>query len=154
VFSKLQIVVVLMLFAANAFAFEMPFEQKQSEPKLYVFVSFSMPENSMKALIEQARKSQAILVFRGMHAGSLPKTTKKLLELESRGVSAIIDPKLFQKHNIESVPTFVLTRDNACENCSPFVDRMSGNVPLEYFLEEVVKSGDVRDVAKQYLEGK
>ncbi len=151
-FYKLKIVVVLILFATNAFAFELPFEKKESAQKLYVFISFSLPENTMKALIEQSRKSDAILVFRGMHEGSLKKTTAKLLELDRQGVNAVIDPKLFEKYRVESVPTFVLT--NACENCTAFVDKMSGNVPLEYFLTEVTKSGDLSDVAKQYLEAK
>ena len=146
-FYRVKIFLIIIFVSFNAIAFE----QKDNQAKLYVFVSFSMPQNSMKALIEQARRVNATLVFSGIYESSLKKTTAKLLELDERGVNAIIDPALFKRHQIQSVPTFLLMHADACQDCSTFVDKMIGNVPLEYFLREVSNSGSFRDDALQYL---
>jgi type-F conjugative transfer system pilin assembly protein TrbC len=93
---------------------------------LVVFVSFSMPDVSLKELDENAEKYGAILVMRGLFEGSFVKTKDKILAINKNGLHLDINPELFRRYNIYRVPTFVLLK-NGKE-----VHRLSGNVTLEY----------------------
>jgi len=93
----------------------------QKYPDLLIFVSFSMPFESLKALNLQTQKHGGKLVFRGLVGGSFKEMTQKLKGFE---VEVLIDPTLFRKHQVESVPTFIQNED-----------RMSGNVSLNHVLK-------------------
>ena len=102
-----------------------------SGTRILVFVSFSMPESSLKSLGEEAmRDSQTlfrpILVMRGLYRDSFVKTAEKLKDL---GVSVDINPELFETHHITTVPTFVLLKDG-----KP-LHRLKGNVTLAFARE-------------------
>lgn len=94
--------------------------------EILVFVSFSMPKDSLKELDWQADKYNARLLLRGLCANSFKKTSEKILEVNPNGLRLDIDPEEFRKHRIEKVPTFILIKDGK------EVSRLSGNVSLEY----------------------
>lgn len=108
-------------------------ELSESEDQLLVFVSFSMPDLSLEELSKQAGKFHARLVLRGLHEGSFKKTAEKILEIDKNGLKIDIDPELFKEYQIKQVPTFVLIK-NGKE-----VNRLSGNISLEYAKEELEK---------------
>ena len=90
-------------------------------PDLLIFVSFSMSDELLKTLANQAKEKDGKIVFRGLLNGSFKEMGQKLREL---GVEALIDPTLFQKHNVFQVPTFLLKDD-----------KLVGNVSLTYALK-------------------
>ncbi len=98
-------------------------DDKYTGKRLLVFVSFSMPESSLKSLAEDAKTHNAVLIMRGLCEDSFVKTAAKLKELE---VSVDIHPELFETHQITTVPTFVEVKDKEELN------RLSGNVSLKF----------------------
>lgn len=126
---------------------------KQPEgPHLYLFVSFAMPEQSLKKLLRQSVSINATLVLRGFINGSLTETKSRIaniLESDAQGHAAIdagfaIDPTLFDRFKVNTVPTFVLTEAPA-ERCTeqacpiPTHARLSGDVTLSYVLETMAR---------------
>jgi conjugal transfer pilus assembly protein TrbC len=101
-------------------------EEKSAENGVLIFVSFSMPDISLKELSENADKYGATLIIRGLHHGSFVETKDKILSICPNGLQLDINPELFKKYNINRVPTFVLVK-NGKE-----IRRLSGNVTLEY----------------------
>jgi len=124
-----------------------PMAQK-SGPQLYVFVSFSMPEITLKRLLAQASQIEASLILRGLIDDDMGKTKTRiaqLLEADENDHTRIkggfaIDPTLYERFDIQQVPTFVLT-DSPAPRCTdtdcPEVSfaRLSGDTTLEYALE-------------------
>lgn len=107
-----------------------------SNPKvenILVFVSFSMPNIALKELSNQADKYNAKLILRGLHKNSFRKTAQKILEIDKNGMQFEINPELFKEYQIKQVPTLVLIK-NGKE-----INRLSGNVSLEYANEELSK---------------
>lgn len=101
--------------------------------EILVFVSFSMPELSLKELSKEAGKHNAKLILRGLYRESFRKTAEKILEIDKKGLSLEIDPKLFKKYQIKQAPTFVLIEGEK------EIGRLSGNVTLEYAKTELEK---------------
>lgn len=84
-----------------------------------LFVSFSMPETSLKSYLKQAAEingGRSIkLVIRGLdESNSLIKTQQRLARLMT-GVSAQvdIDPGAFERFNIQQVPALVFFEDDS-----------------------------------------
>ncbi len=94
---------------------------------LLIFVSFSMPESSLKSLSREAQKQGAVLVMRGLYRDSFVQTAQKLQQL---GITVDIHPKLFETHHIVSVPTFV-----KIDNGRPLYS-LKGNVTLDFALKK------------------
>lgn len=122
-----------------------------------VFVSFSMPDASLKQLLADAGKAGAPLLLNGLVDDDVKATAKRLLEVQgidpqanqlpagtdSHAVAGMgIDPTLFERLNIRHVPTFVLPLEpvQACaegQGCPVFRHiRLSGDVSLAYALEK------------------
>lgn len=124
---------------------------------LIIFVSSSIPRNSLKDLMIQAKQSGGILVFRGV-IGSLKNTQEFLAEISRENVSVIIDPRLFDIFQVKLVPTFVVL-SNATQECienncqfTPRHDRITGNITLKYALEQIeAAKGDAGSTATEYL---
>ena len=131
------------------------------ESYLYIFVSSSMPQNTIRAYAQDVallKEQNIIIVLRGMigQPAKLKETAKyiqniikKYPECESKcklyKVRFSIDPKLFEKYNITEVPVFVY--DWNVKTMEPGMGRETGNktggeylklkgdVSLEYALE-------------------
>lgn len=114
-------------------------------PDLLVFVSFSMPEASLKRLATDAAKANGVLVFRGPKDGSLKQTLQAFEPLAKLGASAILHPEAFTWNRIDSVPVFILGTaagsgcDDAADSCREPL-RIAGDASLEYILERMVRA--------------
>jgi len=114
-------------------------------PDLLVFVSFSMPEASLKRLATDAARTNGVLVFRGPKDGSLKQTLQAFEPLAKLGASAILHPEAFTWNRIDSVPVFVLGTaagagcDDAAGSCRETL-RIAGDASLEYILERMARA--------------
>lgn len=108
-------------------------ELGDSKKEILVFVSFSMPELSLRELSKASKKYNAKLILRGIYKESFRKTAEKILEIDKKGLSLKINPKLFKRYEIKQVPTFVLIEGG------DEISRLSGNVTLEYAKSELEK---------------
>jgi conjugal transfer pilus assembly protein TrbC len=109
-----------------------------------VFASFSMPEESLRGFLKEAEKIKAPVIIRGLIHNSFSDTTQALLSLmpDKRG-GLQVDPTLFQRFHIKTVPAVVVL-DESCladAHCQTF-DVVYGNVTLSYALEEMAKQQD------------
>lgn len=93
-------------------------------PEFYIFISFSLPRKTLLNLLKDARKYGATLVLRGLKDGSFKKTMAELMELYKHEKGRVIlDPTLFKRFNVTSVPTFLL---------APRAFDLGGSKPLEH----------------------
>jgi type-F conjugative transfer system pilin assembly protein TrbC len=112
---------------------------KKTEPKILVFVSFSMPKASLRALASEAAKHNAVLVMRGLKGDSFKTTQKAFLEILTQGKNLDpknmanqdmqgfeVNPELFKTYKIKKVPVFVLIKN------TQEISRLSGNVSLDF----------------------
>jgi type-F conjugative transfer system pilin assembly protein TrbC len=99
---------------------------------LYVFVSFSMTDESWLSLSKAVEQLGGSLVLRGLPNNSFQELAKKIHDLRKRGVNAHIqiDPRLFTKYAIEKVPCFVVLEESSFE-------KLYGNVSLPFALEKM-----------------
>lgn len=112
-------------------------------PRLFLFVSLSMPYGTLLRLVDQAARARASVVLRGFAGGSLRETVAQVQALVGqREVAVQIDPEAFDRFAIIRVPSFVLVRDGtqpvACASgsCAPpdgFL-RVAGDVSLDHAL--------------------
>ncbi len=112
-------------------------------PTLLVFVSFAMPEAALSRLVDQAARTRASLVLRGLVDGSLVRTVTRVQQLiGNRQVAVQIDPQAFDRYAVTQTPSFVLVRDGAgaapCTSglCVPGNGYViaAGDVSLDYAL--------------------
>lgn len=118
--------------------------KKQQERNLMVFVSFSVPEKALLNLAKQAKKIDAVLVFRGVKGGlqqsNWTVAMKAIKPLADTGASVIIHPDAFKQFDIKQVPAFVLSNQDA-KSCSDNKKQCEGDlkafgdVSLEYVLD-------------------
>jgi len=119
---------------------------RNTEPKILVFVSFSMPKASLRALACEAAKHNAVLVMRGLKGNSFKTMQKAFLDLVGEGQNLDqanaqkinqgyeeasiqgfeVNPELFKTYKITHVPVFVLVKN------TQEISRLSGNVSLDF----------------------
>jgi type-F conjugative transfer system pilin assembly protein TrbC len=114
-----------------------PQSLKNTESALKIFVSSSMPKESLKALHYQASKIGVRLVFRGLINNSFKDTQVFFTEL---AIAGEIDPPAFDQFKITAVPTFVLTQDHKC-------DAIQGNISLDEALSQFSEKGELKEKA-------
>lgn len=108
-----------------------------------ILVSFSMPDADLRELARQAARIGAPLILRGLVDGSLPATQKRLSKFgDIPGASFQVDPTLFRRFKVSTVPTFVLPLEelNACSSdpCPvPAHVKVSGESGLDHILDEI-----------------
>lgn len=108
-----------------------------------VFLSFSMPENSLKSWLRQCKISGATPVIRGLINNSFKETMGVIKKLsEQSGTGMQLDPILFQTFTIKKVPAVVFAKDipecPALMNCKPVdYDVVYGDVSLGYALGKI-----------------
>jgi conjugal transfer pilus assembly protein TrbC len=115
-------------------------------PKLYAFISFSMPRSSLVRVIEDAQTYGATLVLRGLVGRSLKKTAQTAQALiGERKVGWLVDPQAFLRFGVRSAPSYVMVRSNAtaqacawreCFDEQDYV-RLAGDVSLRYAIEKM-----------------
>ncbi|MBY0281476.1 MAG: type-F conjugative transfer system pilin assembly protein TrbC [Alphaproteobacteria bacterium] len=107
--------------------------QANTDSTIYIFVSLSIPKESLKALAVEAKKHKAVFVIRGLIDNSFLKTATFVKEL---GESVVLDPLLFREYNVVVVPTFIEAHQAGYK-------KISGNITLAYALEKF-KEGHIK----------
>lgn len=116
---------------------------------LLIFVSTSMPMDTLTRLANQAKQADGVLVFRGMK-GDLRKRREfaawiKYLEpVIKTGASIQINPLVFKRYDIKVAPSFVIaSREEGCntDQCKVASTTIEGDVSLDYALEHWVQQG-------------
>ncbi len=116
---------------------------------LRIFITLEMPRASLQLLTDQAARSGAALVLRGLKANSMRETLAAVSALiGERQVSWVIDPEAFARYRVERAPTFVLSLDEEakpepgcgsdCRIPTAFVS-VSGDVSLDHALETLAR---------------
>ena len=112
---------------------------------LLAFVSFSMPKASLERLVDDAERSNTVLVLRGLVDGDLTATFRAVRDLlGKRRVGWVLDSEAFLRFDVQTVPTYVLLQPGAlhrpcelgqCYSDADFV-KLVGDVPIAYALEQ------------------
>lgn len=118
---------------------------------LRIFITLEMPRPSLRLLTDQAARSGAVLVLRGLKSQSMRQTIAVVGELiGERKVAWVIDPEAFTRFGVRQAPTFVLalndstgtdaqgTCSSGCATPAGFVS-VSGDVSLDYALEAILR---------------
>ena len=114
-------------------------EQVAAQVPIVVFVSFSMPKESIKGWIAQAKKIGAAVYIRGLVNNSFRDTTKAVRELvQDQSGGLLIDPTLFKKYAITQVPAVVVAGSNN-------FDVIYGDATLDYALEKMSRAVQISE---------
>jgi type-F conjugative transfer system pilin assembly protein TrbC len=129
----------------------------QPQIKGVVFVSFSMPEDSIKRYLFQAARINGgktiKLSIRGLdESNSLIKTQRHIAELmKGKGAEVDIDPGAFDRFNVQSVPALVLYKDDPMGEAKCAVEgktpedsesdylKVYGDVSIDYAIDHLLK---------------
>lgn len=104
---------------------------EKSQHERIIFISKSMPEESLKEMAFYAKKNNVRLIVQGMVDGSMMKTAAFV---EKLGHPVDIDPPLFQKYEIKKVPVFM-------ERTEQKVVMLKGNVKPTFAFEKIKEGG-------------
>jgi type-F conjugative transfer system pilin assembly protein TrbC len=117
-----------------------------------IFVSFSMPEPSLKQIIADADYYRVPVVIRGLYKNSLKETANKIFALtkENNKGGILINPGWFKKYAIKSVPAFLLTTSREDNSDG---DLVYGNIPLKRALIIISEKGEYAKEALRILAG-
>ena len=113
--------------------------------QFYIFATLGLKKNHLKALIEDAKRFNGVVVIRGLKNNSFKETIdylSSILKKEHEGVQ--IDPTLFRKYNVTSVPAFVLATTDQ-------FDLLRGNVTARFALSKMQTHGKLSAAAKKRL---
>ncbi|MCR9653193.1 type-F conjugative transfer system pilin assembly protein TrbC [Vibrio parahaemolyticus] len=138
-----------------------PTENPNANPSgVMVFVSLTMPDSSLRALLRQSEQWQIPLVIRGVLPDGFPATAKRIQSLlkqptgESINSGFAISPEWFQTFNVTEVPTIVAVKPGRCLPKQPCnaddFDIIKGNVSILDALD-FLKDGDAKDVIHTVL---
>ncbi|WP_286303332.1 type-F conjugative transfer system pilin assembly protein TrbC [Vibrio apostichopi] len=126
-----------------------------------VFVSLTMPDATLRALLKQSAQWQVPLVIRGVLPGGFLETAKRiqsLLKTQTPGEPIqsgfAINPEWFRTFEVTEVPTFVAVKPGRCLPKHPCLDtdfdRLTGNVSLPDALN-LLAEGDNPEVVNPLL---
>lgn len=131
------------------------------EARVLVAVSFSMPEQSLKQWLYQARHYQVPVVIRGLVDHSFKRTYQRLHKLtdeDGRLTNGVqLDPTVFRRFGIERVPAVVAVHRS--QDTSPAghqspaaYDVVYGDVSLQRALRALAEQGnEAKDEAREVL---
>lgn len=138
-----------------------PIKTQAIVPELMIFVSFSMPHESLLRIVEQSEKTGAKLVFRGFKGEKLTVMANHLTELIGKHrVEAIVHPPAFSQFKIVQVPALVIAKANAAEQMSSgcaLPDRyvkVTGDVSQDYALEYIERTSPQWAAAAHFFANK
>lgn len=125
-------------------------DNRGDAPLFMVFVSLSMPEDSLRRVIDDVSRAGGVVVFRGFPQNSARQFVarlSKVIDDRSRFASIGIDPRLFRAFEVSAVPAYVVASTDfdlcdglACRTVTPPHDRIIGNVTVDHALEAIVES--------------
>ena len=130
--------------------------------EILILTSLSVPAASWRQWARDAARSGAPLVLRGVGAGGLPGTAKRIGDrLGGAEAGVAIDPRLFRLFGVTRVPAVVVVpggvppcQSRGCaDDRTPLHDLVTGNIGLAAALEAVAGEGEVaRAVARRHLQ--
>ena len=112
---------------------------ENEEPKLLVFISFSLPDNIWLSLSKEMSNECAVFVVRGLPDNSFKSFAGKIAHLKEKGMEASVQihPDLFKIHAIDRVPAFVFLEGNLSH-------KVCGAISLEYAQGLIKDSAEYR----------
>ena len=128
-------------------------------PELMVFVSFSLPRETLQRIVRQSERSGAVLVLRGLKGHSLTQTGEEIARLVGeRNVTVLIHPPAFQQFQVRQVPSLVLARSGSAakideDGCAPAASfiRIDGDVGQDYALDLIERQAPAwADIARRH----
>ena len=125
----------LIVLACSALADEAKNQNKMSQNKIeagtYVFVSFSMNDESLRSYFVEAEKHGAKLVIIGLFGDkkSRNRFAQTKAKMEQLRINVEINPNLFEQLNIKQVPVIAVV------NKSGGIKKISGHISLSKALE-------------------
>lgn len=146
---KITLFLLSSMMATGAWAIEVISSPVVAKHSVLVFVSMSMPRQSLISTLRDANKIRASVVMRGLVHNSFKETFQEIAGLvkEAGGGGIELNPQAFKRFHIESVPAVVvISPDNSCLNqqtCDRIrdYDVMAGNIPLSAALKEICDRG-------------
>jgi conjugal transfer pilus assembly protein TrbC len=126
---------------------QVPIEQDESKiPSAVYFVSLSIPSEGLLPMLDDAHRLGIPATLRGLVDNDFRKTAAAIFELskQNKNVGLQIDPTLYQRFNIKSVPALVVT-------CPGHSDIIRGTLPLIDALKKIAEIGDCSQTAKAIL---
>ncbi len=143
-------------------SFEIPDKPLYASPyALRVFVSSSMPAALLKSYAREAKNYNATLVFKGLPNDSFNELSKLIISMKSEDTrdeelgSIQIDDEAFDRFNITSVPSVVLSDESECSemsaHCKLIYDKVDGAIYIKSALEKFVSEGDTSEAATKIL---
>ncbi|WP_165699721.1 type-F conjugative transfer system pilin assembly protein TrbC [Chimaeribacter arupi] len=120
--------------------------EEKPVPKALYFVSFSIPPEGVKTLIEDAARFGVPATLRGLINNDFRQTATAIFDLvkEDKRGGVQVDPTAFTTYGIKAVPALVVI-------CPGTYDRVSGNIRLAQALKKVAEEGECAEVAKNLL---
>jgi type-F conjugative transfer system pilin assembly protein TrbC len=111
--------------------------------RLLIFISSSLPKQTIINLMQQSSPLGAVFVVRGLINNSYVKTYSYFYKLKGDNtVGIMLNPTLFKAMDIQLVPTFALYNSSqdllktAC-NTNPQYTKVAGEVTVHYALEQL-----------------
>lgn len=125
-----------------------PSVMDSTKANLLVFVSFSMPEESLKRLAYETAKAGGTLLLRGFVNDNLKATVEASNKLTNLGAEVQIHPDLFKDFAVTQVPTFVLSKPGStaqgCEGKTSCTDHLKlvGDASLRTVLDRMSRESN------------
>lgn len=139
-------------------------EPRYGNDKVFLLVSFSMPEQILRTAMKEAARFNVPIVVRGFVNNSAFDTQtaiQRVFKDDAESIGFGIDPTLFTRFSVETVPQLIVTRERlevcstqGCEADSPPAhDRVVGNIPIGAALEIIARGeGEAAKVARSALD--
>ncbi|AUQ43904.1 type-F conjugative transfer system pilin assembly protein TrbC [Yersinia ruckeri] len=120
--------------------------EEKAVPKALYFVSFSIPEEGLKIMVNEADRLHIPATVRGMVNNDMRQTANAVLRLvtEDKRGGVQIDPMSFRTFGINAVPALVVT-------CQGKFDRIAGNINLTGALKHIAEKGECAETAQEIL---
>jgi len=126
---------------------QQPLQTKPATPEMMIFVSFSMPRESLLRIVKQSERTGARLIFRGFNGDKMTDMSKRISALlGNHRVEAVIHPPAFTQFKVNQVPALVLAQsdagdklDSGCAQPDRYV-KVTGDVSQDYALEYIERT--------------
>jgi len=126
---------------------QQPIQTKPAIPEMMIFVSFSMPRESLRRIVEQSERTGARLIFRGFKGDKMTDMATHISALLGKHhVEAVIHPPAFSQFKVNQVPALVLAQsdagnqlDSGCAQPDRYV-KVTGDVSQDYALEYIERT--------------
>lgn len=144
--KKIILLAVVICIMGWTLACNAKLQQKRAVSPVLIFVSFSMPDASLKQWMSVAEQIHAPVVIRGLINHSFKDTIKKMADLTRDNHGGVqLDPTLFRRFQINQVPAVVVWKEANClpsQSCLDEYDVVYGDVTLAFALQKIVGQKD------------